>query len=152
MRAMQTFSNKQWNASVFFEIWYAIATATKKNIKKTGQIIINCLMAVLQWINDITINFIAFESVRANHIFNRRSITHSNLFWNSLKRTVTQSQQHLHLTLMEFSLWFGCHFINVLRNMSISHSPVDLPIQWNYCELINSIRRRECMLRITWYD
>lgn len=31
---------------------------------KMGEIVINCLSVILQWINDITINLIAFESVQ----------------------------------------------------------------------------------------
>lgn len=170
MCAMQSFSNKQANASsssrsFSLEIWYM----------KNGRIVINCLSATLQWINDITINFIAFESVRTmtNGVsapFEPYFQLESNVYftiakayawisfefidhgaWSCVLRNSTTIIFKLNIYGIRFMIWFSFYqCVHCISKYICRSVEFGRPFKWHYCKLIKFTLRREWMLRITW--
>lgn len=126
MRTIQHFSNKEYT--------------------KNGRIVINCLTATLQWINDIAINFIAFR-IGANHI--RRlpicvyAVANAIEFNPNVRLVLfacfrhSTDISHSHLTYTAFGLWFDVQILSMcdiafrINTQSVAHSITF------YCKLIN---------------
>lgn len=103
-------------------------------------------MTVLQWINDITINFIAFESGvqtiywndELSYIQRRQSISFK-IHWTWLQLRVVHTQSiYLHLWNWMFMIWYP--FYQFVSKYVALLLLLNRPFKWYYCKLINFIQ------------